>query len=75
MLILIKSLKDSIMKTLQKLKLPRAVLTTEELRQLKGGNDITNSNSVGGCTCTYLNKTRTVTNTNSISGCQCTCTY
>lgn len=64
------------MKTLKKLKLNRAVLTAEELRQLKGGNDdINNNNYVTDCACSYINKTRAINNNNSVSGCQCACSY
>lgn len=64
---------NSIMKTLKKLKLNQTVLAAEELRQLKGGNDVINNNSVSTCVCDYSNKTRTINNNNSVSGCWCAC--
>lgn len=64
------------MKTLKKLKLTQAVLTAEELRQLKGGgDDINNNNTVLNCSCSYNNKARTINNLNDVYGCKCTCLY
>lgn len=61
------------MKTLQKLKLNQVILTAEELRQLKGGDDINNNNTTAECQCYYSNKTRVITNNNSVDNCRCYC--
>lgn len=61
------------MKEIKKVKLSKALLTSLELKQLRGGGDINNKNSVSGCLCEF-NDYSVIENTNSISGCKCSCT-
>jgi hypothetical protein len=47
-------------------------LTILELQSLKGGTDVTNSNTVSSCICFY-NDVSAITNSNGVAGCQCQC--
>lgn len=53
-------------------------LTSNELEQLKGGiqstntGDVLNKNSVSGCICNYLNSS-VVKNDNKVEYCSCIC--
>ncbi len=60
------------MKKLKKVDLNALVLTSNELKQLKGG--ATNENIFYGCSCTFYNGPRTINNNISL-GCKCTCSY
>ncbi|HCY74414.1 MAG TPA: hypothetical protein DHV28_00700 [Ignavibacteriales bacterium] len=63
------------MKKTKKLELSEDVLTSDELRLLKGGTkDATNKNTAQHCGCTYDNTPSITYNVNYFSGCECACT-
>jgi len=49
------------------------ILSIEELKELKGGDQTTNSNSVNGCVCYYDNAVMKTTNENAQPYCVCQC--
>jgi natural product precursor len=63
----------STMKKLDKIKLSQNFLNPEELKSLKGGENV-NKNWYVSCECTYYNGQQTVNDNTTIS-CKCTCTY
>jgi len=67
-------LKFVFMKRLGKIKVSSSLLSKKELKELKGGDDVYNTNSVGGCNCSFKNLSAGATyNGNSVDGCRCTC--
>jgi len=61
------------MKKLKRISVSNS-LTNEELKELKGGQDVLNKNSFFSCYCDYKNESL-ITNENSVNGCSCKCTY
>jgi len=63
------------MKRLGKIKLSSYLLSRKELKELKGGDDVYNTNGNMGCMCTFTNFSVSATyNGNSVFGCSCHCT-
>lgn len=54
-------------------QLDSKILNQLELKQLKGGDDIYNTNSIHSCTCEFNNNS-VIYNQNSEFGCTCRCT-
>ncbi|WP_165026682.1 hypothetical protein [Dysgonomonas sp. ZJ279] len=63
------------MKKINRIKLDETVLSPNELKQLKGGRDVVNSNRSHTCSCTFYNAPSATSNQNDVIGCSCTCTY
>lgn len=61
------------MKEIKKVKLSKALLTSAELKQLRGGGDVLNKNAIENCICEYNNANNVLTNENAIDSCKCSC--
>jgi len=60
------------MKRLGKIKVSSSSLNKKELKELKGGDDVYNTNGNWTCFCTFSNLSA-VYNQNSVNGCSCNC--
>jgi len=60
---------------MRKLKLAKPLLSSKEVKMVKGAVDSVDDNWYVSCECTYYNDPINTTNRNTTITCKCNCTY